>query len=214
MVAFDISNISTLSVLITCSLPSLDSTIFATLKLRFLQSLFIFMRHIYDLIATSVTMFMRLFYLSSFASIVAWLLLASAASIALITQKGFVVIVLGYTVLASVVLCFGLQTAYAVTLYPTSCRAAATSLLVMCGRLGSASGGIMIGWLLSNGCDAMFYMFAVTLASKPIGQLLILKAQQAISANDYAFGICVACVVLSVFVKDSRNGSNGLNGQQ
>lgn len=54
--------------------------------------------------------------------------------------------------------------AYTVTLYPTNCRAVATSFIVMSGRLGSAFGAFLLGIFLEHNCNGMFYTFTIGLS--------------------------------------------------
>lgn len=95
-----------------------------------------------------------------------WITLASAASVALNFTNDFYAIVISYIVFMSVVVCFNIITAHAVTLYPIHCRAMATSFILTCGRLGSTLGSNFIGILLDVECNSIFYTFAATLTSK------------------------------------------------
>lgn len=88
------------------------------------------------------------------------------ASVLLTFLTGFYAIVFSYVVLLSVLVCFNLQTAYTVTLYPVNCRAVATSFILMVGRAGSVFGGNFIGIMLNNECNAIYYTIAGALASK------------------------------------------------
>lgn len=56
--------------------------------------------------------------------------------------------------------------AISVTLYPTNVRAMATCFIFMFGRFGSLVGGNLVGLLLENSCDLIFYIFTALVASK------------------------------------------------
>lgn len=110
--------------------------------------------------------------LTNYWSTELWLAVAGSVSVALIFLSGVYTIIIGYVVMISITVCFSLLTAYAGTLYPINCRAVATSVIVMCARLGSACGAFVIGVFLKNDCNGMFYTFAVTLSSKHVSNRL------------------------------------------
>lgn len=54
----------------------------------------------------------------------------------------------------------------AVNLFPTKYRGTATAFILMCGRLGGFTGSNIVGILLANSCEYIFYINAALLISK------------------------------------------------
>lgn len=54
-------------------------------------------------------------------------------------------------------MCASIVMAVAVNLYPTAYRAMATSIILMCGRIGGVAGSVVIGAALENYCSSIFY---------------------------------------------------------
>lgn len=108
----------------------------------------------------------RLFTFSLIVLIAFWMAVASTSSVAICILTEFSAIVVSYTLLLSIGNCCSILVAYSTTLYPVSCRATATSLISMSGRLGGVFGAILISLILNTECKSLFYFYAVMLSSK------------------------------------------------
>lgn len=54
----------------------------------------------------------------------------------------------------------GIVNAIVVDLYPTQIRGMALAVSLMCGRFGAMTGSNVVGPILFNFCDYLFYIFA------------------------------------------------------
>lgn len=71
----------------------------------------------------------------------------------------FYSIVTAFIAFTSCSLCAAIVSAISVSLYPTNVRAMATCFIYMFGRVGGLAGGNLIGFLLENNCNVIFYAF-------------------------------------------------------
>lgn len=58
-------------------------------------------------------------------------------------------------------LCAAIVSAISVNLYPTNVRAMATCFIYMFARVGGLAGGNLIGFLIKNHCNVIYYVFGV-----------------------------------------------------
>lgn len=86
----------------------------------------------------------------------------------------------GYTVIQILLAIFllgtsviGIINAIIVDLFPTQIRGMALAISLMCGRIGAMAGSNIIGQLLYNLCDYLFYILAVDQLSKYVTKLSI-----------------------------------------
>lgn len=75
-------------------------------------------------------------------------------------------IVLCFVIFLSIISGLSIALAVGVNLFPTNYRGMATAFILMFGRIGGFSGGILIGLLLTNMCTAIFYLYGALLISK------------------------------------------------
>lgn len=92
--------------------------------------------------------------------------MSMVAGILLNFLDGFYTVFLDFAIFLSCGLVANVVMAVSVSLYPTHCRATATSFIFMCGRLGAVMGSNLVGILLVSNCEMIFYSFSVVLISK------------------------------------------------
>lgn len=97
--------------------------------------------------------------------------ISMVAGILLNYLEGFYPIFLDFVIFLSCVLVTNVVMAVSIGLYPTQYRATATSFIYMCGRLGGVLGSNLVGILLVNNCEMIFYSFSVILFSKFLQQI-------------------------------------------
>lgn len=97
-----------------------------------------------------------------------WLILSMISGVLLNFVTNFYEIVVCYVAFICCMVCSSIIMAVAVNLYPTSCRAMATSFIMLVGRLGSANGSSVIGLMLHDHCTLIYYVFGGFLISKCI----------------------------------------------
>lgn len=92
--------------------------------------------------------------------------ISMVAGILLNFLEGFYIIFLDFVTFLSCCLVANVVMAIAITLYPTQYRATATSFIFMCGRLGAVLGSNLVGIMLVDNCEMIFYSFSVIIFSK------------------------------------------------
>lgn len=75
-------------------------------------------------------------------------------------------IVMSFVIFLNIVSGVAIALAVGVNLFPTNYRGMATSFILMSGRIGGFTGGILIGFLLGNMCALIFYMYGALIISK------------------------------------------------
>lgn len=88
-----------------------------------------------------------------------WIIVSAICSVVLNFFTEFYSIVTAIITFTSCSLCASIVIAIAVNLYPTSVRAMATCFIFMFGRIGGLAGGNLIGFLIENNCNIIFYAF-------------------------------------------------------
>lgn len=83
----------------------------------------------------------------------------------------FYVVVISFVVFLSVAIATNVVMAVAQTLFPTNYRAMATAFAMIFGRIGSVGGSSVIGFMLENHCELIFYLYGGTLISECIDVL-------------------------------------------
>lgn len=96
----------------------------------------------------------------------AWLTVSMVCGILMDFVDNFYVIVICLVAFVCCGVCSSIIMSVAVNSYPTSCRAMATSFIMMAGRVGSVSGSNFVGFMLENYCTSIFYVFGGVLISK------------------------------------------------
>lgn len=97
---------------------------------------------------------------------VLWTTICGISSIILIWAAEFYTIQIFMLILLTSGCCGSIISAIAIDLFPTSIKAMALCLILMCGRLFAALGSNIIGYLLVINCDVVFILVAVVLLSK------------------------------------------------
>lgn len=92
-------------------------------------------------------------------------MLSAVASFLLIYLKEIDLTIISYIILLSCSICVGMVTGVAVNLFPTNYRSVATSIIITVGRIGAASGNILVALLLENYCTSIFYICGGALIS-------------------------------------------------
>lgn len=96
----------------------------------------------------------------------AWLLMSAIASFALVFFTEFYLIVISFIVFLNIISGIAITMALGVNLFPTKYRGLATAFVMLFGRVGSFTGGTVIGILLTNNCSLIFYICGAMLISK------------------------------------------------
>lgn len=109
-----------------------------------------------------------MYFQSVFLQTGSWLFTSMVCGILLNFVDNFYLTVIFYVVFMCSAICSSIIMAVAVNLYPTNCRAMATSFIMLFGRLGSANGSSVIGLMLPHHCTMIFYVFGGVFISKCI----------------------------------------------
>uniref|UniRef100_A0A336MCI5 CSON015089 protein n=1 Tax=Culicoides sonorensis TaxID=179676 RepID=A0A336MCI5_CULSO len=92
-----------------------------------------------------------------------WTTVCGLSSIVLIWAAEFHTILVFMLILLTSGCCGSLISAIAIDLFPTSIKAMALSLILMCGRLFAGLGSNLIGYLLLINCDSVFWIVGAAL---------------------------------------------------
>lgn len=92
--------------------------------------------------------------------------MSATTSFALNIFTEFHLIVISFIIFLNIISGIAIAMALGVNLFPTKYRGMATSCIMLFGRLGSFSGGTLIGILLTNNCSLIFYICGAMLISK------------------------------------------------
>lgn len=103
---------------------------------------------------------------------VIWTTICGLASIVLIWSAEFHTILIFMVILLTSGCCGSLISAIAIDLFPTSIKAMALCLILMCGRLFAGLGSNIIGYLLLINCDSVFWMIGAVLLGKKRNKIL------------------------------------------
>lgn len=98
--------------------------------------------------------------------LVAWTTLCGLSSLVLVWTTDFTLILIFMVSLLASGCCGSLISAISFDLFPTTIKATALCLILMCGRLCAALGSNIIGWLLVINCNAVFWLVGVVLLGK------------------------------------------------
>ncbi|XP_063709531.1 uncharacterized protein LOC134838024 [Culicoides brevitarsis] len=95
--------------------------------------------------------------------LIIWTTICGLSSIILIWSTDFYTILTFLVILLTSGCCGSIISAIAIDLFPTSIKAMALCLILMCGRLFAGLGSNVIGYLLLINCDSVFWMVGAVL---------------------------------------------------
>lgn len=130
-----------------------------------------------------------------------WLIVSMVCGVLMDYVDNFYVIVICLVAFVCCGVCSSIVMAVAVNLYPTNCRAMATSFIMMAGRLGSVSGSNFIGFMLENYCTWIFYVFGGILISKWFFEIWIIIYYEKESFDTLFLIHCLGCALVFMMVK-------------
>lgn len=118
-----------------------------------------------------------------------WLSVSMITCILLNFLTNFYSILVSFVIFLSCNVCANIIMAVAVNLYPTNYRAMAVAFIIMFGRIGSVSGSSLVGFLLSNNCTLIFYLFGgIQISECSIEMNLLNKLKHAVLY--FCFRLC------------------------
>uniref|UniRef100_T1GWN8 Major facilitator superfamily (MFS) profile domain-containing protein n=1 Tax=Megaselia scalaris TaxID=36166 RepID=T1GWN8_MEGSC len=92
--------------------------------------------------------------------LIIWMTIGGTFAGALYWISNFYLILLALLMIAALGNCIGIMITIAIEYYPININAMGVTLVMMVGRLGAVTGTNVIGPLLLNNCNTMFFSYA------------------------------------------------------